>query len=157
MTRTIEASETADPGPAVPVRPDHLDFLGAHPVLVRRPVAAGCERPMLLRVAEQACRPGRFPVPVMPAGTAPNPDQVREFPDKRVSERDEGLIVASVEDSIDHGRMPDPGARTWGQHSTTRRDEDMARVKERILSWGDSFGQWDPRNQQMPILAAAPG
>ncbi len=143
-----------------------------------REVAAECERPVLLfsggkdsavllRLAEKAFRPGRFPFPVMHVDTGHNFDEVLEYRDKRMADLGEQLLVASVQDSIDRGRVPDPGAggsRNRLQSVTlldavnahnfdaciggARRDEDKARAKERVLSVRDSFGQWDPRNQR---------
>jgi sulfate adenylyltransferase subunit 2 len=159
-------------------RPDHLDLLEAHAVFVMREVAAECERPVLLfsggkdsavllRLAEKAFRPGRFPFPVMHVDTGHNFDEVLEFRDKRMADLGEELLVASVQDSIDRGRVADPGpgaSRNRLQSVTlldaitahgfdaciggARRDEDKARAKERILSFRDAFGQWDPRNQR---------
>src|SRR4029077_257339 len=101
-------------------RPDHLDLLEAHAVFVLREVAAECERPVLLfsggkdsavllRLAEKAFRPGRFPFPVLHVDTGHNFDEVLEFRDKRMAELGEELLVASVQDSIDRGRALDPG------------------------------------------------
>lgn len=159
-------------------RPDHLDLLEAHAVFVMREVAAECERPVLLfsggkdsavllRIAEKAFRPGSFPFPVMHVDTGHNFDEVIEFRDKRIAELGEELVVASVQDSIDAGRVTDPGpgaSRNRLQSVTlldsisshgfdaciggARRDEDKARAKERILSFRDSFGQWDPKSQR---------
>jgi sulfate adenylyltransferase subunit 2 len=166
---------------ARPAGPDHLDLLEAHAVFVMREVAAECERPVLLfsggkdsavllRLAEKAFRPGRFPFPVMHVDTGHNFDEVLEFRDKRMAELGEELLVASVQESIDRGRVPDPGplgSRNRLQSVTlldaiaahgfdaciggARRDEDKARAKERVLSFRDAFGQWDPR-QQRPEL-----
>jgi len=173
MATTFEAPPTAGLR-----RPDHLDMLEAHAVFVMREVAAECERPvllfsggkdsaLLLRLAEKAFRPGRFPFPVMHVDTGHNFPEVVEFRDKRMAELGEELIVASVQESIDQGRVGDPGpigSRNRLQSVTlldaiaahgfdaciggARRDEDKARAKERILSFRDSFGQWDPRNQR---------
>ncbi|HEY5025500.1 MAG TPA: sulfate adenylyltransferase subunit CysD [Acidimicrobiales bacterium] len=190
MTTTIDTEPfgtpvpTGTPGPVrtAPTtraaRPDHLDLLEAHAVFVMREVAAECERPVLLfsggkdsavllRLAEKAFRPGRFPFPVMHVDTGHNFDDVLEFRDKRVAELGEELLVASVQDSIDRGRVADPGgggSRNRLQSVTlldaigangfdaciggARRDEDKARAKERVLSFRDAFGQWDPRNQR---------
>ncbi|MGD0321776.1 MAG: sulfate adenylyltransferase subunit CysD [Acidimicrobiales bacterium] len=158
--------------------PDHLDLLEAHAVFVMREVAAECERPVLLfsggkdsavllRLAEKAFRPGRFPFPVMHVDTGHNFDEVIEFRDKRVAELGEELAVASVQKSIDSGRVADPGpgeSRNRLQSVTlldaiaehgfdaciggARREEDKARAKERVLSFRDSFGRWDPKNQR---------
>jgi len=178
MTQIIDAVETAPPGLGRPGRPDHLDLLEAHAVFVLREVAAECERPVLLfsggkdsavllRLAEKAFRPGRFPFPILHVDTGHNFDDVLEFRDKRIAELGEELLVASVQESIDAGRVADPGpgeSRNRLQSTTllhaiathgfdaciggARRDEDKARAKERVLSFRDAFGQWDPRNQR---------
>ena len=145
---------------------------------VLREVAAELERPVLLfsggkdsvvllRLAEKAFRPGTFPFPIMHVDTGHNFDEVIGFRDRRVAELGERLIVASVQQSIDDGRAADPGptgSRNRLQSITlldaisshgfdaciggARRDEDKARAKERVLSFRDEFGQWDPRNQR---------
>ncbi|MGH9154357.1 MAG: sulfate adenylyltransferase subunit CysD [Acidimicrobiales bacterium] len=156
----------------------HLDALEAHGVFVMREVAAELERPVLLfsggkdsvvllRLAEKAFRPGRFPFPIMHIDTGHNFPEVLAFRDRRVVELGEELIVASVQDAIDRGLVADPGlsaSRNRLQSATlldavarhrfdaciggARRDEDKARAKERILSFRDGFGQWDPRRQR---------
>ncbi|HYA67488.1 MAG TPA: sulfate adenylyltransferase subunit CysD [Acidimicrobiales bacterium] len=178
MATTFDAVRRHESHNGVEVRPDHLDMLEAHAVFIMREVAAECERPvllfsggkdsaLLLRLAEKAFRPGRFPFPVMHVDTGHNFPEVLEFRDKRMAELDEELIVASVQRSIDVGRVADPGpggSRNRLQSVTlldaitthgfdaciggARRDEDKARAKERILSFRDAFGQWDPRNQR---------
>lgn len=157
---------------------DHLDLLEAHAIFVMREVAAECRHPVvlfsggkdsavLLRLAEKAFWPARFPFPVLQVDTGHNFPEVLEFRDRRVEELGEHLIVASVQDSIDSGRISDPGfgaSRNRLQSATlldaiaangfdaciggARRDEDKARAKERILSFRDAFGAWDPRNQR---------
>ncbi len=157
----------------------HLDDLEAEAVFVMREVAAECERPVLLfsggkdsivllRLAEKAFRPGRFPFPVMHVDTGHNFPEALEFRDRRMAELGERLIVASVQDSIDQGRVVDevgPRASRNRLQTTTlldaiaehefdacfggaRRDEEKARAKERMLSFRDEFGQWDPKNQR---------
>jgi sulfate adenylyltransferase subunit 2 len=187
MTATIDTEACDQPvdlrledraRPAGQAPPDHLDLLEAHAVFVMREVAAECERPVLLfsggkdsavllRLAEKAFRPGRFPFPIMHVDTGHNFPEVLEFRDKRVAELGEDLLVASVQESIDQGRVldPGPGLSRNGLQSVTlldaiarhgfdaciggaRRDEDKARAKERVLSFRDAFGQWDPRNQR---------
>jgi sulfate adenylyltransferase subunit 2 len=178
MTTTIDVQAGSSDRPTGRPHPDHLDLLEAHAVFVMREVAAECERPVLLfsggkdsavllRLAEKAFRPGRFPFPVMHVDTGHNFDQVLEFRDKRMADLGEELLVASVQDSIDRGRVLDPGpggSRNRLQSVTlldaiaargfdaciggARRDEDKARAKERVLSFRDAFGQWDPRNQR---------
>src|SRR5665647_2489563 len=95
---------------------DHLDLLEAHAIFIMREVAAECERPVLLfsggkdsavllRVAEKAFRPGRLPFPVMHVDTGHNFPEVIEFRDRRVAELGERLLVASVQEAIDKGRV----------------------------------------------------
>ena len=122
---------------------------------------------MLLRLAEKAFRPLPLPFPVMHVDTGHNFAEVIEFRDRRVTGHGHKLIVASVQESIDTGRVPDPGpgaSRNRAQTRTlldaleaggfdaafggARRDEERARAKERILSFRDEFGQWDPRAQR---------
>src|SRR5213593_4628927 len=144
-----------------------------------REVAAERERPVLLfsggkdsivllRLAEKAFRPGKFPFPVMHVDTGHNFPEVIAFRDRRVAELDERLIVASVQESIDRGRVVEetgPRANRNRLQTTTlldaieehrfdavfggaRRDEEKARAKERVYSFRDDFGQWDPKNQR---------
>jgi sulfate adenylyltransferase subunit 2 len=121
---------------------------------------------VLLRLAEKAFRPGRFPFPLMHVDTGHNFPEVYEYRDRRVAELGERLIVASVQDDIDAGRVvDDPKAGRNRLQTTTllraieehgfdaafggaRRDEEKARAKERVLSFRDDFGQWDPKNQR---------
>jgi sulfate adenylyltransferase subunit 2 len=187
MTTTVETEAYRQPldlrlgewaGAGGQSSPDHLDLLEAHAVFVMREVAAECEHPVLLfsggkdsavllRLAEKAFRPGRFPFPMMHVDAGHNFPEVLEFRDKRVAELGEELLVASVQESIEQGRALDPGpgmSRNRLQSVTlldaiarhgfdaciggARRDEDKARAKERVLSFRDAFGQWDPRNQR---------
>ena len=144
-----------------------------------REVAAGFERPVLLfsggkdsivllRLAEKAFRPARFPFPLLHIDTGENFPEAIEFRDRRVSELGERLIVASVQDSIDQGRVIEevgPRASRNRLQTTTlldaiaagrfdaavggaRRDEERARAKERVFSFRDDFGQWDPKHQR---------
>jgi sulfate adenylyltransferase subunit 2 len=125
---------------------------------------------VLLRLAEKAFRPGPLPFPIMHVDTGHNFSEAMDFRDRRVAELGERLVVASVQESIDSGRVADPGfgaSRNRLQTTTlldaiashgfdvaiggARRDEDKARAKERILSFRDAFGQWDPRNQRPEI------
>jgi sulfate adenylyltransferase subunit 2 len=157
----------------------HLDALESEAIHVMREVAAELERPVLLfsggkdsivllRLAEKAFRPGRFPFPVMHVDTGHNFAEVIEFRERRVAELGERLIVASVQDSIDRGRVvEETGPRASRNRLQTvtlldaieehgfdaafggaRRDEERARAKERIFSFRDDFGQWDPRAQR---------
>jgi len=157
----------------------HLRALESEAVHVLREVAAGFERPVLLfsggkdsivllRLAEKAFRPARFPFPLMHIDTGHNFPEAIEFRDRRVVELGERLIVASVQDSIDAGRVIEehgPRASRNRLQTTTlldaianqrfdaaiggaRRDEERARAKERIFSFRDDFGQWDPKHQR---------
>jgi sulfate adenylyltransferase subunit 2 len=166
-----------------PLRTDYslsqLDSLEAESVHVIREVAAEFERPVLLfsggkdsivmlALAERAFWPARIPFPVMHVDTGHNFDEVIEFRDRRVAEAGVKLIVASVQDSIDAGRVVEETGR-WASRNrlqtTTlldgiaehqfdavfggaRRDEEKARAKERVFSFRDEFGQWDPKNQR---------
>ncbi|HVL96049.1 MAG TPA: sulfate adenylyltransferase subunit CysD [Solirubrobacteraceae bacterium] len=157
----------------------HLDALESEAIHLMREVAAEFERPCLLfsggkdsitllRLAEKAFRPGRFPFPIMHIDTGHNFPEVLEFRDRRVDELGERLIVASVQESIDQGRaVEESGPRASRNRLQTvtlldaieehqfdalfggaRRDEERARAKERMLSFRDDFGQWDPRAQR---------
>jgi sulfate adenylyltransferase subunit 2 len=157
---------------------DHLDLLEAHSIFIMREVAAEAERPVLLfsggkdsavllHLAMKAFRPGGFPFPVMHIDTGHNFTEVLDYRDRQVATLGERLIVASVQESIDRGRVADPGhgaSRNRLQTTTlldaiaehsfdaciggARRDEDKARAKERVLSFRDAFGQWDPKRQR---------
>jgi sulfate adenylyltransferase subunit 2 len=160
----------------------HLDALEAEAIHVMREVAAEFERPVLLfsggkdsvvllRLAERAFRPARFPFPLLHVDTGHNFPEVIEFRDRRVSELGERLIVAKVQDSIDSGRVTDqtgPRASRNRLQSVTlldaiaenrfdaviggaRRDEERARAKERIFSFREDFGGWDPKNQRPEV------
>jgi sulfate adenylyltransferase subunit 2 len=157
----------------------HLETLEAESIHIFREVAAEFERPVLLfsggkdsivllRLAEKAFRPGRFPFPIMHVDTGHNFDEVTEFRDRIVAEIGERLIVAHVQDSIDAGRVVEetgPRASRNRLQTTTlldaleehrfdaafggaRRDEERARAKERVFSFRDDFGQWDPKAQR---------
>ena len=162
--------------------PDHLRALESEGIHIFREVAAELERPVLmfsggkdsivlLRLAEKAFHPGRFPFPVLHVDTGHNFPEVLEFRDRRVQELGETLIVASVEDSIRRGRAREewdpsrPGTSRNRLQTVSlldaieehgfdaafggaRRDEERARAKERIFSFRDDFGQWDPRAQR---------
>src|SRR6266480_4311547 len=157
----------------------HLRTLESEAIHVMREVAAELERPVLLfsggkdsivmcRLAEKAFHPARFPFPLMHVDTGHNFPEVLEYRDRRVAELGERLIVASVQDSIDRGRVtPETGLRgSRNRLQTTtlldaleehqfdaaiggaRRDEERSRAKERIFSFRDDFGQWNPRAQR---------
>jgi sulfate adenylyltransferase subunit 2 len=157
----------------------HLRALESEAIHVMREVAAEFERPVLLfsggkdsivllRLAEKAFRPARFPFPIMHVDTGHNFPEVIEFRDRLVEELGERLIVASVQDSIDKGRVvEETGPRASRNQLQTvtlldaieehkfdaafggaRRDEERARAKERVLSFRDEFGQWDPKHQR---------
>ncbi|EXI75281.1 MAG: Sulfate adenylyltransferase subunit 2 [Candidatus Accumulibacter sp. SK-11] len=143
-----------------------------------REVAGQCSNPVLLfsggkdsicmlRVAEKAFRPGRFPFPLLHIDTGHNYREVTDFRDRRAAELGERLIVRSVEDSMARGTVVLKSAdepRNKHQSVTlleaieefgfdaciggARRDEEKARAKERIFSFRDEFGQWDPKNQR---------
>jgi sulfate adenylyltransferase subunit 2 len=157
----------------------HLRALESEAIHVMREVAAELERPVLLfsggkdsivllRLAEKAFRPGPFPFPLMHVDTGHNFPEVIEFRDRRVAELGERLIVASVQESIDRGRVvEETGPRASRNQLQTvtlldaiaehkfdaafggaRRDEERARAKERVFSFRDDFGGWDPKRQR---------
>jgi len=156
----------------------HLDWLEAEAIHILREVAGQCERPVLLfsggkdsicllRLAEKAFRPARFPFPLMHIDTGHNYREVVDFRDTRAAELGERLIVRSVEESMARGTVVLKSAdepRNKHQSVTllesiaefefdcciggARRDEEKARAKERIMSFRDEFGQWDPKNQR---------
>ena len=138
---------------------------------LERPVllfSGGKDSIVLLRLAEKAFRPAPFPFPLMHVDTGHNFGEVIEFRDRRVAELGERLIVASVQESIDKGRaVEEPGPRASRNRLQTvtlldalaehgfdaafggaRRDEERARAKERVFSFRDDFGQWDPKKQR---------
>jgi sulfate adenylyltransferase subunit 2 len=158
-------------------RLSHLESLEAEALHIIREVAAECERPALLfsggkdsivmlRLAEKAFAPARIPFPVMHIDTGLNFPEVIAFRDRRVAELSVALVVASVPDAIERGLVtPEPnGSRNRiqtpvlleaiAEHRFTalfggaRRDEEKARAKERVFSFRDEFGQWDPKNQR---------
>jgi sulfate adenylyltransferase subunit 2 len=160
----------------------HLRSLEDEAVQVFREVAAERERPallfsggkdsiVLLRLAEKAFRPGKFPFPVMHVDTGHNFAEVLDYRDRRVAELGIRLIVSSVQEAIDSGRATEEtGPRASRNRLQTvalldaiesndfdavmggaRRDEEKARAKERFFSFRDEFGQWDPKNQRPEI------
>ncbi|GHT84280.1 sulfate adenylyltransferase [Betaproteobacteria bacterium] len=156
----------------------HLDWLEAEAIHIMREVAGQCSAPVLLfsggkdsicmlRLAEKAFRPGRFPFPLLHIDTGHNYREVIDFRDRHAAALGERLIVRSVEDSMQRGTvvLKHPGEPRNRHQSVTlleaieefgfdcciggaRRDEEKARAKERIMSFRDEFGQWDPKNQR---------
>jgi len=156
----------------------HLDALESESIHIMREVAAECKNPALLfsggkdsivmlRLAEKAFRPAKFPFPLVHIDTEHNFPEVIAFRDKRAAELGERLIVRSLEDSIRKGTVvlkSETQSRNVFQSVTlletiaefgfdacmggARRDEEKARAKERIFSFRDEFGQWDPKNQR---------
>jgi sulfate adenylyltransferase subunit 2 len=158
---------------------DNLKELEAEAVYVIREVAAEFERPVLLfsggkdslvmlHLAVKAFAPAKVPFPVMHVDTGHNFDEVIEFRDRTVERLGLQLIVASVQDSINQGKVIEEiGPRASRNRLQTvtlldaiaehrfgavfgggRRDEEKARAKERFFSHRDEFGQWDPKNQR---------
>ena len=174
----MTASLLARRGRIDPAVDQRLATLESHAIFVLREVAAECERPALLfsggkdsvvlaHLAAKAFLPGRIPFPALHIDTGHNFPEVLEFRDRFLADLGMKLVVGSVQDSIDQGRVADPGpygSRNRLQSVTlldaieqhrldaafggARRDEDKARAKERVLSFRDAFGQWDPRNQR---------
>ena len=172
------------PGPAPSRTPlDHLDWLEAEAIHVLREVAGQCANPVLLfsggkdsvcllRLAEKAFRPARFPFPLLHIDTGHNYREVIAFRDRRAAELGERLLVRTVEASIGSGRvvLAHPQESRNRHQSVTlldaiaelgfdaciggaRRDEEKARAKERIFSFRDEFGQWDPKHQRAELWA----
>jgi sulfate adenylyltransferase subunit 2 len=158
---------------------DHLQALEAESIHIFREVAAEFERPgllfsggkdsvVMLHLARKAFAPARPPFPVMHVDTGHNFPEVIEFRDRVVEETNVRLVVASVQDDIDAGRVTEQtgprASRNQLQTATllrgieeqrfdavfggARRDEEKARAKERVFSFRDEFGQWDPKNQR---------
>jgi len=161
----------------------HLDLLEAESIYILRETAAQFERPVLLfsggkdsitllRLAEKAFRPGKFPFPLLHVDTGHNFPEVIAFRDRLVAKLQERLIVRTVDDAIKKGLAKQQGSdnsRNFLQIPTllaaieefkfdaaiggARRDEEKARAKERIFSFRDSFGAWDPKNQRPELWA----
>jgi sulfate adenylyltransferase subunit 2 len=159
-------------------RIDHLDWLESEAIHILREVAAECRNPALLfsggkdsicllRLAEKAFRPGKFPFPLLHIDTGHNFPEVIAFRDARAAELGERLVIGHVEESMRKGRVrlrSEDESRNKHQSVTlldtiaehgfdaciggARRDEEKARAKERIFSFRDEFGQWDPKNQR---------
>ncbi|MDH3754320.1 MAG: sulfate adenylyltransferase subunit CysD [Acidimicrobiia bacterium] len=157
----------------------HLQALEAESIHIMREVAAEFERPVLLfsggkdsvvvlHLARKAFHPCKLPFPVMHVDTGHNFPEVLDYRDAMIEELDARLVVASVQESIDNGRVVEqtgPRASRNQLQTTTlldaieehgfdaafggaRRDEEKARAKERVYSFRDEFGQWDPKNQR---------
>ena len=165
-----------------PLRPpqtaDYLDLLESHAILILREVAAECERPVLLfsggkdsavllNLAIKAFTPQQLPFPVLHIDTGQNFPEVLDYRDALTTKLGVKLLVAKVQDTIDQGKVADPGPlgpRNRLQTVTlldaitengfdaafggARRDEERARAKERVFSFRDDFGQWDPKAQR---------
>src|SRR5690606_28512485 len=158
-------------------RISHLDVLEAESIFIMREVVAEFQRPVLLfsggkdsivmlRLAEKAFWPAPIPFPVMHVDTGHNFDEVLAFRDRRVAELNLNLLVASVPEALNRGLVREPvdGSRNRIQTPVlldavekhrfdalfggARRDEEKARAEERVFSFRDEFGQWDPRNQR---------
>jgi len=156
-----------------------LDVLEAEAIHIMREVAAEFERPVLLfsggkdsivmlALAERAFWPAKIPFPVMHVDTGHNFAEVIDYRDRRVAEIGARLVVASVQEAIDAGKVVEETGRFASRNrlQTTslldaiadnrfdavfggaRRDEEKARAKERVFSFRDEFGQWDPKNQR---------
>ena len=161
---------------------DHLQFLETEAVHAMREVAAEFDRPCLmftggkdsivmLRLAEKAFWPAKPPFPLMHVDTGHNFAEVIDYRDRRVAEAGLRLVVASVQQAIDEGKIDDEtGPRASRNQLQTavllegieqnqfdavfggaRRDEEKARAKERVYSFRDEFGQWDPKNQRPEV------
>lgn len=158
---------------------DYLDQLEAEAIAILREVAGQFEKPALLfsggkdsitlvRLAEKAFRPGKFPFPLVHVDTGHNFPEVIEFRDRLVKQIGERLIVANVQDAIDSGKVIEQKGKNASRNALqtvsllevieqnkfdaciggARRDEEKARAKERIFSVRDDFGQWDPKRQR---------
>jgi sulfate adenylyltransferase subunit 2 len=162
---------------ALPTR-SHLDWLESEAIYILREVAGECANPVLffsggkdsiilLRLAEKAFRPAKFAFPLLHIDTGHNFQEVIDFRDMRAAELGERLLVRSVEDSMKRGTVrlrSETESRNAAQSVTllesieefgfdaaiggARRDEEKARAKERVFSFRDEFGQWDPKNQR---------
>jgi sulfate adenylyltransferase subunit 2 len=172
--------------PTADYRFTQLDALEAESIFVFREVAAEFERPCLLfsggkdsivmlRLAEKAFWPAPIPFPVMHVDTGHNFPEVLAFRDRRVAELGVQLIVASVPEALESGLVTEPSNGMRNRIQTpvlldavekyrfdalfggARRDEEKARAKERVFSFRDEFGQWDPRNQRPELWSVYNG
>ncbi len=169
------AASTSAADALAPADADHLGWLESEAIHILREVAGQCAHPallfsggkdslVLLRLAEKAFRPARFPFPLLHIDTGHNFPEVIAFRDARAAELGERLIVRSVEDSIaQRPRRAAPPDESRNAHQSVtlldaiaefgfdaciggaRRDEEKARAKERVFSFRDEFGQWDPQ------------
>lgn len=161
-----------------PITLTHLDWLEAEAIHILREVAGQCAHPallfsggkdslVLLRLAEKAFRPAPFPFPLLHIDTGHNYGEVLAFRDRRAAELGERLLVRSLDDSIARGsivlRRPDQSRNAFQSITLleavaefgfdaliggARRDEEKARAKERVFSFRDAFGAWDPKSQR---------
>ena len=179
VSQTDRRNSTVSAVPQIDsTRINHLDWLESEAIHILREVAAECSNPALLfsggkdsivmlRLAEKAFRPGKFPFPLLHIDTGHNFPEVIAFRDARVAELGERLIIGHMGDSIRAGRVrlrSEDESRNVHQSVTlldtiaehgfdaciggARRDEEKSRAKERIFSFRDEFGQWDPKNQR---------
>lgn len=176
----------SEPTPTYSYRLSELAMLEAESIHIFREVAAELERPVLLfsggkdsivmlRLAEKAFWPARIPFPVLHVDTGQNFEEVLEFRDRRVAELGVQLIVGSVPEAIAAGTVSEPPDGTRNRIQTpvlldalekhgftaafggARRDEDKARAKERVFSFRDEFGQWDPKSQRPELWSVYNG
>jgi sulfate adenylyltransferase subunit 2 len=157
----------------------YLDQLEAEAIYIMREVAGQFEKPALLfsggkdsitlvRLAEKAFRPGKFPFPLVHIDTGHNFPETIQFRDDMIARIGEKLIVGHVQDSIDQGKVIEQTGKNASRNALqtvtlldtiaenkfdaciggARRDEEKARAKERIFSVRDEFGQWDPKRQR---------
>ncbi len=167
---------------------DYLDQLEAEAIAILREVAGQFERPALLfsggkdsitlvRLAEKAFRPGKFPFPLVHVDTGHNFPEVIEFRDRLAAKIGEKLIVCHVQDAIDKGKVIEQKGKDASRNGLqtvslldvieenkfdaciggARRDEEKARAKERIFSVRDEFGQWDPKRQRPELWSTFNG
>jgi len=158
---------------------DYLDELEAEAIYILREVAGQFEKPALLfsggkdsitlvRLAEKAFRPGKFPFPLVHIDTGHNFAETIEYRDKMINRIGEKLIIGHVQDSIDEGKVVEQKGKNASRNTLqtvtlldtiakngfdaciggARRDEEKTRAKERIFSVRDEFGQWDPKRQR---------
>ncbi len=158
---------------------DYLDELEAEAIHILREVAGQFEKPALLfsggkdsitlvRLAEKAFRPGKFPFPLVHIDTGHNFEETITYRDQMIERMGERLIIGSVQESIDQGKVIEQTGKNASRNALqtvtlldtiakhqfdaciggARRDEEKARAKERIFSVRDEFGQWDPKRQR---------